>query len=61
MNSEEKLIEKLNSYKGSDCLNVVIDLLKLRREKHRDKIENTESSEIRGRAKECKDLIRQFS
>lgn len=58
---EDELIVELSRFKGSDCLNLVTKLMTSRREKYRDKLESAESPEIRGRAKECKDLIRLFS
>jgi len=33
------------------------DFLLLRREVHRDKLEGANNDEIRGRAKECKDIL----
>jgi hypothetical protein len=50
--------QDLQKFKGTECLNLVVRLLELRREKHRDKLEQSEVSEYRGRAKEDKDLLR---
>lgn len=58
---EEKIRETLASYGPSDVKSLVLELVTLRRERHRSKLENQESSEVRGRAKECKDLIQIFS
>lgn len=58
---ESELLELLSPYKGQGVLNHVTELLTLRRERHRDRLEKAEEAEFRGRAKECKDLIQLFS
>jgi len=58
---EEKIRDTLASYGAGEVKSLVMELVTLRRERHRSKLENGESSEVRGRAKECKDLIQIFS
>jgi len=58
---KSEIIKKLEVYKQSEALRLVVELINLRRDKYRDKLESAENSEARGRAKECKDLSRIFS
>lgn len=58
--SEKREIEietYLESNKHTPMAVQLVELLRLRREKYRDKLENTEDGVVRGRAKECKDLL----
>jgi len=59
MNKQE-IEEKLKKYKGTECLNLVVGLLATRRHKYRDSLENGSSIELRGRAQECRDLLKIF-
>jgi hypothetical protein len=54
---EAKILETLEPYRQQETLRLVVELLTLRRERHRDRLESEESEELRGRAKECKDLL----
>lgn len=57
---EPALEEQLVLRKHQEGLTAMIELLQLRRERYRDKLESTENPEMRGRAKECKDLLQIF-
>lgn len=57
---EAELVETLQSYKHTEAFRLAGELLALRRERHRDRLEGGEDSEVRGRAKECKDLLQIF-
>ncbi len=57
---EGVLMELLQSYTGQEVAGLVVELLTIRRERYRDKLERQESPEHRGRAKECKDLLQIF-
>lgn len=54
---EAELVNILDAYKGQEILARISELLSLRRERHRDKLESEENTVVRGRAKECKDLL----
>ena len=54
---EQEILERLELVKHSEGVRLVCDLLLLRRRKYRDKLESMESEEIRGRSKECRDLV----
>ena len=58
---EEAIRETLETYGSEGVKLLVHELLLLRRERHRTKLESEEASETRGRAKECKDLLQLFS
>ena len=60
MDREEEIIEELKSAALSVEVRLFLDLLALRREKHRNQLEKAEASEVRGRALECKALIQIF-
>ena len=51
----------LASYKDMESMILLRELIMLRREQHRNRLEGEESAEVRGRAKECKDLIQIFT
>lgn len=51
-------MENIEAHSGSEGVRAVIRLLEERREKYRNKLESAENPEARGRAKECKDLIK---
>jgi len=51
----------LQDYRKQEVPMLLIELLTLRRERHRDSIERTENPEVRGKSKECKDLLEIFS
>jgi len=57
---EAELVETLQSYKHTEAFRLAGELLVLRRERHRDRLEGSEDSEVRGRSKECKDLLQIF-
>ena len=52
---EQEILERLRPHQ--EAMQLFSELLTVRRERHRDKLEKGEDSEVRGRAKECKDLI----
>ena len=58
---EVQLEETIMACKYSEGVAAFLELLTIRREKHRDKLEASDSPEIRGRAKECKDIFQLFS
>lgn len=60
-NREAELEERLSSLQHSETAKLVVELLQIRRENWRTKLEGQESDQVRGRAKECKDLIQIFS
>lgn len=60
-NREAQLEEIIQSWKHSEGLRAMEELLALRREGYRDKIEKNESERVRGRSLECKDLLQLFS
>jgi len=60
-NREAELEEKLSSLQRSETAKLMVELLQIRRENWRTKLEGQESDQVRGRAKECKDLIQIFS
>lgn len=51
----------LVAYKHSEVATLIVELLEMRREKWRDKLEGSENDQVRGRAKECKELLQLFS
>lgn len=54
----ETVIEEfLLAHAGGEVLMYMAELLTIRREKWRDKLEGQNNDEHRGRAKECKDLL----
>lgn len=58
---EEQIEESLNSFISPEVRSLVIELLQLRRERWRDKLEKEESNQIRGKSLECKDLLDIFA
>lgn len=54
---EQELEEYIHNHRHSEVGIFVRELLALRREKYRDKLEGANSDELRGRAKECKDML----
>lgn len=57
---EEELLQNLKDYRQSDVGRALQELLTLRRERYRDRLEVEESAEVRGKAKECRDLLQLF-
>jgi len=57
---ETEILEALPAVAHERGVKLLLELFALRREKHRDKLENNEDATIRGRAKECKDLLNLF-
>ncbi len=58
---EAEIREILAELKNQNSMVLLFELLTLRRSRYRDKLESEESSEIRGRSKECKDLLQIFN
>lgn len=52
---EPEILERLKTHQ--EATKLFSELLAIRRERHRDKLEKGEDNEVRGRAKECKDLL----
>lgn len=55
--SAQELEQLLMEYKSSEALRALRELLRVRRNKHRDTLESREDPEARGKAKECKYLL----
>ena len=47
----------LHRYQDTEAVMLIKELLTLRREQWRDKLESSENDQVRGRAKECKELL----
>lgn len=60
-NREADIIEVLRTYKHSEVVTLITELFSIRRERYRDKLESSEQEQVRGRAKECKELLQLFS
>lgn len=58
---EGEIIDTLVSYGPSEVTRLISELLSLRRERYLEKLEAGESDQVRGRSKECKDLLQIFS
>ena len=54
---EQEIRERLELEKHTTGIHLILELLRIKRERYRDKLESGGSDEIRGRSKECKDLI----
>lgn len=52
--------ELLRRHKESEPMRLVIELYTLKRERYRNRLEEEESDQVRGRAKECKDFLQIF-
>lgn len=57
---EDELVQKLKTCGRSETATTWQELLTLRYERHRDRLVTEESAEVRGKAKECRDLLRLF-
>jgi len=60
-NREADIIELLRAYKQSEVSMLYSELFSIRRERYRDKLESSEQEQVRGRSKECKELLQLFS
>lgn len=49
-----------NFHQTSEVTRLVVELLNIRRHRHRDRLEKEESDQERGRSLECKDLLQIF-
>ena len=58
---EAEILTQLVSIKEMEPVRLFAELLALRRERWRDKLEKREGDEFSGRALECKDLLQIFS
>ena len=58
---EAELLELIEGQKQLSLVSTFKELLSLRRERYRNKLEAEENPLARGRAKECKDLIELLS
>lgn len=58
--TEDELVTWLQAMAQSEYARNMEKFLQLRRERFRDSLESFENSEIRGRAKECKELLQLF-
>ena len=57
MDRETELLERLKLLGHTEAYTTIVEILKIRRERYRDKLENIDNPETRGKAKECKDLL----
>lgn len=57
---EAEIAETLSNLRHTEAAVLITELLTLRRERHRDRLEKEENGEIRGKAQECKDLLQIF-
>lgn len=53
---ETEIEELLKANSDQQVPRLLVELLALRREKYRDKLEKSDNPDTRGRAKECRDL-----
>ena len=60
MDRMSELRDRIKLYSDGEAMVILKELLRLRREHYRDRLESTDSAEVRGRAKECKDLLSLF-
>lgn len=58
--TRQEIEDRLEKHKGTECLNLVSELLRIRRHKYRDSLENGASGELCGRSQECRDLLKIF-
>jgi hypothetical protein len=58
---EAQIVEQLEPYRQQQVLKLVSELLQIRRERHRDRLEREEHAESRGAAWECKALLQFLS
>lgn len=58
---EQELLNKLEANKHTEGVRAFFSLLEIRYEQHKEKLVSRESEEIRGRAKECKELTKLLS
>lgn len=54
---EGEISDQLMLHKHTEPVKLMLELFAIRRERHRDRLESEENPEIRGRAKECKDIL----
>lgn len=57
---EGDLIQRLKALGRTESGTVLREILALRRERYRDRLESEESAEVRGKSKECRDLLQLF-
>jgi hypothetical protein len=57
---EAEIEDILKTYKTAEPVQLFLELFQLRRDRHRDKLEDGESAEARGKSQECKALIQLF-
>jgi len=60
-NREVDVVELLKAYKHTEVVTLFVELFSIRRERYRDKLESSEQEQVRGRSKECKELLQLFS
>jgi hypothetical protein len=60
-NPEISIYARLKAHAGQDAVVLLQQVLIERREEYRDQLEKNENPEIRGKAKECRDLLAIFS
>ena len=58
---ENEIFDILRELKHQNSLVLLNELLQLRRERYRDRLEKEDNREYGGRALECKDLLQIFS
>jgi len=57
---EAEIEDLLMVYKAAEPIQLLLELLQLRRDRHRDRLEDSENAEVRGKSQECKALIQLF-
>ena len=57
---EAEIEDILRTYKTAEPVQLFLELFQLRRDRHRDKLEDGENAEARGKSQECKSLIQLF-
>ena len=55
--TEDELVRGLEMRRHDEAIRVLCEFLVQRRKKYRDKLEAANNDELRGRAKECKELL----
>jgi len=58
---EAAAVERFIPYRTQESVMRLGDVVRARIERHRDRLEVVESSEVRGRLKECRDILRLFN
>ena len=57
---EAELEDNLANLKHQETAKIIVELLAIRRERYRDRLEKEENAVFRGKAQECSELIQLF-